>query len=185
MVGRLPKPTAIKRMEGNPGKRKLNDAEPKPEQGAPTQPHWLLPEAKREWARVVPQLLALGLLARVDRAALAQYCQWWARWVESERILARQGLTFETPNGYVQQRPEVAIAQKASDRCRMFLEEFGLSPARRASMQAPKAKQGEDEFAAFLRKTEERRQVVKAVAATLNAGPDDAVPPDTDPVGDG
>ena len=45
--GRKPKPTAIKELEGNPGKRPLNDAEPKPEHKAPPCPKWLEPEAKK------------------------------------------------------------------------------------------------------------------------------------------
>ena len=43
MAGRKPKPTAIKELEGNPGKRKLNKKEPKPEKGMPVCPEWLLP----------------------------------------------------------------------------------------------------------------------------------------------
>lgn len=33
MAGRKPKPTAIKKLEGNPGKRKLNTKEPIPAKG--------------------------------------------------------------------------------------------------------------------------------------------------------
>lgn len=33
--GRKPKPTALKELEGNPGKRTLNDKEPKPPKKAP------------------------------------------------------------------------------------------------------------------------------------------------------
>ena len=33
--GRKPTPTALKLLEGNPGKRKLNDREPKPEKKKP------------------------------------------------------------------------------------------------------------------------------------------------------
>lgn len=47
--GRKPKPIAIKELEGNPGKRPLNDAEPKPVRKAPPCPKWLEPEAKKEW----------------------------------------------------------------------------------------------------------------------------------------
>ena len=36
--GRKPKPTAIKKLEGNPGKRKLNQNEPQPEKTAPECP---------------------------------------------------------------------------------------------------------------------------------------------------
>lgn len=33
MAGRKPKPTAVKKLEGNPGKRKLNKNEPVPAKG--------------------------------------------------------------------------------------------------------------------------------------------------------
>ena len=45
MAGRKPKPTAVKKLEGNPGKRKLNTKEPNPGKGMPDCPAWLLPEA--------------------------------------------------------------------------------------------------------------------------------------------
>ena len=35
MAGRKPKPTAMKKLEGNPGKRKLNTKEPVPAKGMP------------------------------------------------------------------------------------------------------------------------------------------------------
>ena len=44
--GRKPTPTAIKELEGNPGKRPLNAKEPKPVKKAPSCPKWLEPEAK-------------------------------------------------------------------------------------------------------------------------------------------
>ena len=52
MAGRKPKPTALKKLEGNPGKRKLNTKEPVPAKGMPEGPKWLLPEAKEEWKRL-------------------------------------------------------------------------------------------------------------------------------------
>ena len=47
--GRKPTPTALKVLEGNPGKRKLNDNEPRPEKKAPSCPKWLEPEAFARW----------------------------------------------------------------------------------------------------------------------------------------
>ena len=44
-AGRKPKPTAMKELEGNPGKRKLNKKEPMPGKGMPDCPKWLLPDA--------------------------------------------------------------------------------------------------------------------------------------------
>lgn len=46
MAGRKPKPTEVKTLEGNPGKRKINTKEPMPGKGIPACPEWLLPEAK-------------------------------------------------------------------------------------------------------------------------------------------
>lgn len=46
MAGRKPKPTVVKILEGNPGKRKLNDKEPMPVKGMPTCPAWLMKEAQ-------------------------------------------------------------------------------------------------------------------------------------------
>ena len=50
--GRKPTPSAIKALEGNPGKRALNEREPRPEKKAPSCPKWLEPEAKKEWRRL-------------------------------------------------------------------------------------------------------------------------------------
>ena len=68
--GRKPKPTAIKELEGNPGKRPLNDAEPKPVRKAPPCPKWLEPEAKKEWRRLSKQLEQIGVLTKVNQASV-------------------------------------------------------------------------------------------------------------------
>lgn len=143
-------------IEGNPGKRRLNEGEPQPSRELPTRPAWLLPEAKREWTRVARELQRLGLLTTVDRAALASYCQWWARFVEAQKALDECGLVFVTANGYVQQRPEVGIAKTAASMMKSFLIEFGLTPASRSRLhvEGPKEK---DPFAEFLEQSGQRK----------------------------
>lgn len=69
MAGRKPKPTAVKKLEGNPGKRKLNTKEPVPAKGMPDCPEWLLPEAKKEWERLADLMNQMGVLTEVDMAA--------------------------------------------------------------------------------------------------------------------
>lgn len=76
--GRKPKPTAMKELEGNPGKHPLNTSEPKPNKKAPACPKWLEPEAKKEWRRLAKQMEAIGILTEVDMAAFAGYCQAYA-----------------------------------------------------------------------------------------------------------
>ena len=85
MRGRRPKPTHLKVMRGNPGKRALNPHEPKPRPAMPTCPAHLCPSAKAEWKRLARELHALSILSNLDRAALAGYCQAYGRWVEAEK----------------------------------------------------------------------------------------------------
>ena len=129
--GRKPKPTALNVLEGNPGKRPLNDKEPQPERKAPRCPSWLEPEAKKEWKRMAKTLEAIGVLTQVDKAAFAGYCQAYARWKEAEEFLSKHGTIFKTPSGYIQQVPQVAIARNYLQIMKDFCSEFGLTPAAR------------------------------------------------------
>lgn len=133
--GPAPKPTALKLLDGNAGHRPINRGEPRPRPVAPKCPAWLDREAKREWKRIAPALERLGLLTEVDGAALAGYCQSYARWKQCQEVLARDGLTFETGTGYVAARPEVAIGNRALIEVRAFCVQFGLTPSARARMQ--------------------------------------------------
>ncbi|KOA21155.1 phage terminase, small subunit [Clostridium homopropionicum DSM 5847] len=130
--GRKPKPTAIKVLEGNPGKRPLNQNEPKPEKKAPKCPTWLETEAKKEWRRMSKTLEAIGVLTQVDASAFAGYCQAYARWKEAEEFLSKHGTIFKTPSGYIQQVPQVSIAQTYLKIMKDFCSEFGLTPAARS-----------------------------------------------------
>ena len=76
--GRKPKPTALKRLDGNPGKRGYNHAEPAPPEGCPDCPPHLSEPAREEWHRIAGTLHEMGVLTLVDRAALAAYCQSYA-----------------------------------------------------------------------------------------------------------
>lgn len=130
--GRKPKPTAIKKLEGNPGKRELNTREPKPPEGLPTCPVWLMPEAKREWRRLAKSMFQAGVLTEWDRAAFALYCQAYARCKEAEQFLDEHGTVFKTQSEYIQQLPQVSIAQTYSKLMSKLAAEFGLTPAARS-----------------------------------------------------
>ncbi len=99
-------------------------------------PEHLSEEAEREWQRISGELESLGLLSRVDRAALAGYCQAWARWVEAEQQLKRFGVIVKAPSGFPVQSPFLAIANKALEQMRQFLTEFGMTPASRTRIHA-------------------------------------------------
>lgn len=152
MRGRKPKPVELKILEGNPGKRPLNLDAPVPTQGIPACPSFLSAEAKKEWRRVSKELLAVGLLTVVDRAALAGYCQAYARWKQAEEAIREFGLTYEYTNKNgstnVVARPEVAIARECLMLIKAFCAEFGLTPSSRSRLTVPKNER--DEFEDFL-----------------------------------
>ena len=149
--GRKPKPTAVKALEGNPGKRSLNTGEPKPEKKAPRCPAWLEGEAKKEWKRMAGQMEKLGILTEIDMAAFAGYCQAYARWKEAEEFITQHGTIVKTPSGYWQQVPQVSIAQTYLKVMNRFAEQFGLTPASRSRIIADTTGSGsEDELEALL-----------------------------------
>ena len=145
MAGRPAKPTALKELAGNPGKRTLNKNEPKPVQRKPSCPKHLVGEARREWNRMAKQLFDLGLLTEVDRAALAGYCASYSLWRKCRREIDEKGFTYETESGYVGQRPEIAIGNRALADVRAFCQQFGLTPSARARMTLPEAPDDDEE----------------------------------------
>lgn len=140
--GPAPKPTALKLIDGNPGRRKIEPGEVHPPVAAPNCPNHLNPEARTEWQRIMPLLLKNHLVTEIDTAALALYCQSWGRWSEAEQKIAEQrakggdGLLIKAPSGYPIQNPYLAIANRAMEDCYKYLQQFGLSPSARTRVTA-------------------------------------------------
>lgn len=144
-----PKPTVIKNLEGNPGKR-VNHNEPQPRKGAPMPPHFLKGEALAEWGRIVPELEKIGMLSVVDRAALTAYCQSWASFVEATEDIRLRGLVVPGREGVMVKNPSVGMQRDALNQIRAWCTEFGLTPSARSRMQLP-SQTGQDEDAEVLR----------------------------------
>ena len=72
------------------------------------------------------------MLTMADLTAFEGYCQAYARWKEAEEFITQHGSIFQTPSGYVQQVPQVSIAQQNLKIMQSFCSEFGLTPATRA-----------------------------------------------------
>jgi len=71
MPGRKPKPTYLKIVAGNPGRRPLNKSEPRPVGTLETPPDWLTEDQKAGW-RYVIEHSPRGLLKRLDSAYFAE-----------------------------------------------------------------------------------------------------------------
>lgn len=136
--GRKPKPTALKELQGNPGKRAINAREPKPT-GTPRCPQWLKGEARKEWQRVTKGLAEIGIVTKVDRAVLAAYCQSYARWVEAEEHLELSeeeggSPVIENTKGNLVQNPWIGVAQRAKADMLKFASELGMTPSARTRL---------------------------------------------------
>jgi P27 family predicted phage terminase small subunit len=134
MRGRKPTPTGIRRANGNPGKRAWNHAEPVAPEGLPDCPPHLSPVARAEWDRIAQALYDMGVLTLVDRAALAAYCQAYARWVEAEEKLKETPVMLRTPSGYVQQSPWLSVANRQLELMGRYMAELGITPAARSRL---------------------------------------------------
>src|ERR1044071_2950431 len=139
MRGRRPKPTRLKVLTGNPGKRQLNADEPMPEIAIPECPMELGPVARKEWDRMAPQLAALRILTHLDRAALAAYCGAYAMWAEATEAIQKFGTMVKSPTGYPVQSPYVSIANRQAEIMMRIASEFGFTPASRSRIATPGA----------------------------------------------
>ncbi len=142
--GPAPKPAAVKRLEGNPGKRQIKGA-PQPQPQAPSCPSWLSAEARTEWQRLAPELERMGLLTALDQAAFACYCAAYAHWRDCQRVIEEEGPLYVTPAGRLRERPEVEMAKQAARAVREFAAEFGLTPSSRGRMNIGRDGGGEAE----------------------------------------
>jgi P27 family predicted phage terminase small subunit len=82
-------PANVHLLRGNPGHKSMADLtdDVRPETELPGLPPHLLPEARKEWRRIAPELMRYGLVSHLDRAALGLYCQEYAWWVWHENAL--------------------------------------------------------------------------------------------------
>jgi P27 family predicted phage terminase small subunit len=150
MRGRKPKPTKLKLVTGNPGRRSINAAEPSPSNKAPDCPAWLDKDAKAKWQELAPELSALGLLTIVDGDVLAAYCQAWAEFKAATETIQRDGRTFSTETGYLAQHPAVSQQRSAWQAIKAFASLFGLDPSSRSRLHIGGKAEDKDPFEAFL-----------------------------------
>lgn len=155
-AGRPPKPTAMKRLEGT-YRPDRDPGEPEVAVTLPECPAHLPKAAKEEWARIGAELVAAGLVTKLDRAALTGYCRAWALQVEADTHLRREGsIKFDSGRERVlnpdtgkmesiQVRPPAWIRspwltelRTALDQMAKYLREFGMSPSSRAKVSAEK-----------------------------------------------
>ena len=155
MRGRKPKPTALKVLFGNPGRRPLNEHEPEHPTIDPTLPTELVePAARDEWLRIVPTLTR-GHCTTVDRAVLLGYCLKFGQWQALEVEAAKHPFVVKSASGSPIPNPALTMANRAFALVLKAASELGITPSSRSRILAiptPDPTGGDDEFSRFQRR---------------------------------
>lgn len=144
--GRPPKPSHLKLVTGNPGKRPIQEdwVKPKARVKPLAPPEHLDALAAKEWKRLAGQLTTLGTLTDIDRAAFSAYCQAWSIYVHAQEAiddLARKddsgmgAMLITTKSGNTIQNPLLGIRNQAMKNMVRYAAEFGFTPASRVRVQ--------------------------------------------------
>lgn len=143
MPGPPKKPTALKLVAGNPGKRALPKREPKPRGNLYDPPDWLTDQQRTGWQYAI-ETAPLGLLKRVDRSTLVA-------WVIAEDLhrqavekLNVGAMLIKTPNGMPVQSPYLSIINKQAAIMLKAASEMGFTPASRSRVEVDGEGQEED-----------------------------------------
>ena len=118
----------------NTSRHKDRKEEPMPNLSIDDPPLYLTGLAKEIWEGRAPRLIRMGILTECDRDIFAMYCIKFARFREAEEKLKEEGEIVETPNGYLQQSPYLAIANKAYEHALKIATEFGMTPSSRSKV---------------------------------------------------
>ncbi len=138
-MGRPAKPTALKRAQGNPGKRKLPE-EPREaaevEEPAPklATPDFLSKPAGVRWRALAPELQRMKFLTATDRDAFARYCEHLADFWAMTRTLRKEGRVYwsKSAHGKFRRRHPLCEERRRTELTLQALEDrFGLNPRAR------------------------------------------------------
>jgi P27 family predicted phage terminase small subunit len=115
--------------------------EPRPLAGEPEIPSHLDGEARKEWKRLVPILLAMRVLTVADGVALGNLCQAYSILIQAHKAMEKaataggSGLLM-TPSGYVQQSPLLSVINGQVEIIHRLGREFRLTPSSRIRLEA-------------------------------------------------
>ena len=137
MVGRKSKPTALKKLAGNPGHRPLNESEPMPALADPKMPRGRLPkEGRRLWKALAGPLARMGVLTEFDLPAFEMLCLHYSLARDAFEIVDKLGLFVKDRDDQPRKNPAMQLFRDNSASYRAYLTEFGLTPSSRVRIKA-------------------------------------------------
>lgn len=139
-TGRPPKPTKLKILEGNPGKRPLPENEPEPTTPLVIPAIIAADEAAlAEWNRIVLSM-PRGFYADIDAVVLAICASAWVIWSQATAKIRLEGLMADGSTGNRVAHPLLAVQRQQSEIILRCASQLGMGPAARVRLSAPKGK---------------------------------------------
>jgi len=137
--GRRAKPTTLKVLQGNPGKRALNEEEPDYGAGAPPKPDWFDEYASEEWDVLTGILVPARVLTKGEIGVLVVACDAYSQLRQCQKFLMDAGaISYDASSaqGGTNYRPYPEVAQRNQARRQYLsaLAELGLTPSARTKV---------------------------------------------------
>jgi P27 family predicted phage terminase small subunit len=149
-MGRPAKPTALKLLQGNAGKRKLNKNEPSPDAlvVVPEPPEWFGAIAVAAWQQVAPWLIEAKILTGTDLHNLEAFCMAYQRWREAQDDITKNGIIVMGAKQEIK-NPACTVANETLRQMATFGGALGLDPAARARLKPGGAEKPKNPFTAL------------------------------------
>jgi P27 family predicted phage terminase small subunit len=105
-------------------------------------PPWLKKRGLKVWDRIAPRLISLKLLTPADVDTFGRYCRNFARWLNAQEAIDKEGDSYESTTVYGKLRrinPAFLIADRVERQLLAAEDRFGLNPAERQRLFAARA----------------------------------------------
>jgi P27 family predicted phage terminase small subunit len=133
------KPTALRKLEGNPGRLPINELEPVCEMPAVKPSAVAMDEiASLEWDRLM-HAMPPGLYTALDVSLVTQYALAWSMLVKAQSEIDSGGIIAFTEKGYGVS-PAVKVWKAASETLLKCADRLGLHPGARTRLEIPSRK---------------------------------------------
>jgi P27 family predicted phage terminase small subunit len=135
------KTAAVKKAEGNAGKRAINEREPVAPPADAEAPVTLSPLEREFWIQIFPIVSQMQIMRSSDVLALTQLCRFLAEERECTKQLSTMGRLIPKKDDEgkvigVSLNPIARLRSDAARHVRAYLAVFGLGPSFRAALQA-------------------------------------------------
>lgn len=149
--GRKPKPTANKKLAGNPGKRALNNAEPEFSKITDVDPpEWLTERAAVMWKMILPELLRENVVAITDLHNVEAFCTAYDNWRMAQESIIKHGIVVAGATGGPVKNPALTAANETMRQMVTFGSLLGLDPSSRTRLIGGNKEKATNEFAQLL-----------------------------------